>query len=227
MFFHLLRAGQEPGYSGKRPHSPARQLTVDEAGELAIVLANALENAIQANRAVPQTQRELCCKVIGYPRLMFPNIQPLRGLRGFRRRRIADGQSRRAWPRCAVYRRVLPEKRRRCVSTRPKMAALFCKSSYSAPGASRPAKEGASQRLKWGDRGGIIVLRTIFLEQEAVMPKRDGEKASLELDAQYGRMDGPRVPGHRPAAGGRRPEGKAAPPTICCRPNGRWPRRWR
>lgn len=41
-------------------------LPVDE-GELAIVLANALENAIHANLELPPEQRELRCKMVGIP----------------------------------------------------------------------------------------------------------------------------------------------------------------
>ena len=47
--------------------------------ELAIALSNALENAIQANLALPREQRTLYCKVIGYPRLMFRIANPFVG----------------------------------------------------------------------------------------------------------------------------------------------------
>ena len=45
-------------------------LPVDE-GELAIVLANALENAIHANLELPPEQRELRCKMVGIPGVML------------------------------------------------------------------------------------------------------------------------------------------------------------
>ena len=78
MFFTYFGQAKSQGIQVNAHIALLDQLTVDEA-ELAIVLANALENAIQANRAVPQTQRELCCKVIGYPRLMFQISNPFVG----------------------------------------------------------------------------------------------------------------------------------------------------
>ena len=42
-----------------------------EEGELAIVLANALENAINACAQAPRGERVLSCRVICHPRLMF------------------------------------------------------------------------------------------------------------------------------------------------------------
>lgn len=38
---------------------------------MAIVLANALENAIHANMEVPREQRSICCKMVGAPSLML------------------------------------------------------------------------------------------------------------------------------------------------------------
>ena len=76
--FSLFRAGQTAGYPSQRPHRSAEGLTVDEM-ELAIALSNALENAIQANLALPREQRALYCKVIGYPRLMFRITNPFVG----------------------------------------------------------------------------------------------------------------------------------------------------
>lgn len=46
------------------------RLPVDE-GELAIVFANALENSINACRGVPEDDREIRCRVVGYPTLML------------------------------------------------------------------------------------------------------------------------------------------------------------
>lgn len=50
-------------------------LPVDE-GELAIVVANALENAIHANLALPQEQREIQCKMVGAPGVMLELSNP-------------------------------------------------------------------------------------------------------------------------------------------------------
>lgn len=54
------------------------KLAVDE-GELAIVLANALENAIHANLELPPQQRELRCKVVGTPGIMMEISNPCTG----------------------------------------------------------------------------------------------------------------------------------------------------
>lgn len=48
---------------------------VDE-GELAIVFANGLENAIHANLLIPITQRKICCKVVSHPSLMLEISNP-------------------------------------------------------------------------------------------------------------------------------------------------------
>lgn len=48
-------------------------------GELAIILANALENAIHANLALPREQREICCKMIGTPSIMLELSNPCTG----------------------------------------------------------------------------------------------------------------------------------------------------
>lgn len=50
-------------------------LPVDE-GELAIVLANALENAIHANMELSPEKREISCKVMGSPSLMMEVVNP-------------------------------------------------------------------------------------------------------------------------------------------------------
>ena len=47
-----------------------------EEGELAIVLANALENAIHANLALPRDQREIRCKMVGTPGIMLALSNP-------------------------------------------------------------------------------------------------------------------------------------------------------
>lgn len=53
-------------------------LAVDE-GELAIVVANALENAIHANLALPQEQRQIRCKMVGAPSVMLELSNPCTG----------------------------------------------------------------------------------------------------------------------------------------------------
>ncbi len=50
-------------------------LPVNE-GELAIVLANALENAIHANLELPREQREIRCKMVGTPSIMLELSNP-------------------------------------------------------------------------------------------------------------------------------------------------------
>ena len=53
-------------------------LTVDE-GELAIVLANALENAIHANLELPREQRRIRCTMVGSPSVMLEISNPYTG----------------------------------------------------------------------------------------------------------------------------------------------------
>lgn len=53
----------------------SEQLSVDEA-ELALVFANALENAINACMRLPKEVREISCHVIAHPRLMFQIANP-------------------------------------------------------------------------------------------------------------------------------------------------------
>lgn len=50
-----------------------------EEGELAIVLANALENAIHANLTLPQEQRAIRCKMVGVPSIMLELSNPYTG----------------------------------------------------------------------------------------------------------------------------------------------------
>ncbi len=50
-------------------------LSVNE-GELAIVLANALENAIHANLNLPQGQRQIRCKMVGTPSILLELSNP-------------------------------------------------------------------------------------------------------------------------------------------------------
>jgi signal transduction histidine kinase len=58
--------------------SLSQDLSVDE-GELAIVLANALENAIHANLALPQEQRGIRCKMVSTPSVMLEISNPCDG----------------------------------------------------------------------------------------------------------------------------------------------------
>ena len=53
-------------------------LPVDE-GELAIVVANALENAIHANQGVPSDKRKIQCKMVGTPSIMLELSNPCSG----------------------------------------------------------------------------------------------------------------------------------------------------
>ena len=53
-------------------------LPADE-GELAIVLANALENAIHANLKLPREQRNIRCKMVGTPSIMLEVSNPCTG----------------------------------------------------------------------------------------------------------------------------------------------------
>ena len=50
-----------------------------EEGELAIVLANALENAIHANLALPRERREIRCRMLGTPGVMLEISNPCDG----------------------------------------------------------------------------------------------------------------------------------------------------
>lgn len=50
-----------------------------EEGELAIVLANALENAIHANLALPETEREIRCRMTGIPGIVLELSNPYAG----------------------------------------------------------------------------------------------------------------------------------------------------
>lgn len=54
------------------------KLPVDE-GELAVVLANALENAIHTNLCLPPEQRQIRCKMVGIPSVMLEIANPCSG----------------------------------------------------------------------------------------------------------------------------------------------------
>ena len=66
-------------------------LPVDE-GELAIVLANALENAIHANLELPQNQRIIRCKMVGTPSIMLEISNPCTGSVSFDSRGLPVSQ---------------------------------------------------------------------------------------------------------------------------------------
>lgn len=66
-------------------------LPIDE-GELAIVLANALENAIHANLELPQDQREIRCKMVGTPSVMLEISNPCAGTVAFDRHGLPVAQ---------------------------------------------------------------------------------------------------------------------------------------
>lgn len=53
-------------------------LPIDE-GELAVVLSNALENAIHANLQLPHERREIRCKMVGTPSVMLEISNPFDG----------------------------------------------------------------------------------------------------------------------------------------------------
>ena len=70
VFTSYFRQAQRKGIRVDAHIALSEKLPVDEA-ELAIVFSNALENAIRACMCLPKEQRELCCRVISYPGLMF------------------------------------------------------------------------------------------------------------------------------------------------------------
>nr|WP_325181205.1 GHKL domain-containing protein [uncultured Oscillibacter sp.] len=63
------------------------ELPVD-ALELSIVFANALENAIQAVKELPDDQRHIICKSVKYPRFIMEIANPYAGEIVFDRRGI-------------------------------------------------------------------------------------------------------------------------------------------
>ncbi len=78
VFSSYFDQAQKQGISVEVKISLPDDLPVDE-GELAIVLANALENAIHANLALPGNQREICCKMVGTPGIMLEISNPCTG----------------------------------------------------------------------------------------------------------------------------------------------------
>ena len=78
VFSSYFNQAKSQGISVNAKISLPDTLPVDEK-ELAIVLANALENAIHANLALPQEQREIRCKMVGTPSVMLEISNPCTG----------------------------------------------------------------------------------------------------------------------------------------------------
>lgn len=75
VFSSYFDQAKNQGISVKAKISLSDTLSVNE-GELAIVLANALENAIHANLSLPRGQREIRCKLVGTPGIMLELSNP-------------------------------------------------------------------------------------------------------------------------------------------------------
>ena len=75
VFSSYFDQAQNQGISVKAKISLSDTLPVNE-GELAIVLANALENAIHANIKLPCGQRAIRCKMVGSPGVMLELSNP-------------------------------------------------------------------------------------------------------------------------------------------------------
>ena len=75
VFSSYFDQAQNQGISVEAKISLSDTLGVNE-GELAIVLANALENAIHANLDLPPEQRKIRCKMVGTPGVMLEISNP-------------------------------------------------------------------------------------------------------------------------------------------------------
>ena len=75
VFSSYFAQAQGQGVLVEAKISLPEQLPVDE-GELAIVLANALENAIHANLLLPTKQRKIRCRMVGTPGVMLELSNP-------------------------------------------------------------------------------------------------------------------------------------------------------
>ena len=75
VFSSYFDQAQRQGIRVEADLSLSGDLSVNE-GELAIVLANSLENAIHANMKLPSDQREICCKAVDSPSLMLEISNP-------------------------------------------------------------------------------------------------------------------------------------------------------
>lgn len=78
VFSSYFAQAKDQGISVEARISLSDPLPVDE-GELAIVLANALENAIHANLELPPGKREIRCKMVGKPSIMLELSNPCTG----------------------------------------------------------------------------------------------------------------------------------------------------
>ena len=78
VFSSYFGQAKNQGISVEAKISLPDALPVDE-GELAIVVANALENAIHANLDLPQEQRQIRCKMVGMPSVMLEISNPCTG----------------------------------------------------------------------------------------------------------------------------------------------------
>ena len=78
VFSAYFNQAQNQGIRIKTKISLPDTLTVDE-GALAIVVANALENAIHANLSLPQDQRMIRCNMVGTPSIMLEISNPCNG----------------------------------------------------------------------------------------------------------------------------------------------------
>ena len=78
VFSSYFDQAQRQGIQVKAQISMPDTLPVDE-GELAIVIANALENSIHANLALSQERREIRCKMVGSPSVMLEISNPFDG----------------------------------------------------------------------------------------------------------------------------------------------------
>lgn len=75
VFSSYFDQAENQGISVEAKISLSDALSVNE-GKLAVVLANALENAIYANLDLPTEQRKLRCKMMGTPGVMLEISNP-------------------------------------------------------------------------------------------------------------------------------------------------------
>ena len=78
VFSSYFDQAQQQGIHVETKIAPPDALPVNES-ELAIVLANALENAIHANLELPREQREIRCTLVGSPSIMLEISNPCIG----------------------------------------------------------------------------------------------------------------------------------------------------
>ncbi|RHT72480.1 GHKL domain-containing protein [Ruminococcaceae bacterium AM28-23LB] len=75
VFSAYFNQAQQQGIRLETKIASLNTLPVEES-ELAIVLANALENAIHANKDLPPEQKEIRCKMVGAPSVMVEISNP-------------------------------------------------------------------------------------------------------------------------------------------------------